>query len=152
MPAATSSPRKDPEVTTDYVRMFYEHQYDRIAKLETQSQNITNIVITITIGALTFGFSNIQSMTSITGLALPAAMVITNLFAIVYVLRTNGFTRVHTARAKRVLELYAPELYQLDKALPFTYIRFWGLEKIVFYIHLLLILVSLIPVFIFLRI
>ena len=132
----------------EFLRMYYEHQYDRIAKLEDHSISITNIVLTISIAALAFGFDT-NNLNPITGFALPLAIIFANLFAIAYLLRTNGFTRVHTQRAKTALENFAPEIYSLDKSLPFRYIRMWGLEKIVLYIHILLVIISLLPIFLY---
>jgi amino acid transporter len=158
-----NAPEGIAQVLADYVRMYYEHQYDRIATLEQQSLTITNIVISISVLALTFGFSgapnstpasgssSVQGLSPIAGLALPTAMIIANLFAIGFVLRTSSHTRVHKRRAKAVLKLYASGIFQLDDSMQFpTKGTWWGREKIVLSIHGLLVLVSLFPIFLYL--
>ena len=59
------SKRRRAEISRDYIRMYYDHQYDRIDKNESQALNLSNIVFTITALILTFGFDNQQSIGSI---------------------------------------------------------------------------------------
>ena len=47
-----------PPPSEDYVRMYYDHQYDRMGKLESQRLTLTHIVITVTVVAFTFGFGD----------------------------------------------------------------------------------------------
>ena len=43
------------EVTPEYLRMYYGHQYDRVSKLEDQQFAITNVVATLSTAAFAFG-------------------------------------------------------------------------------------------------
>jgi hypothetical protein len=136
---------KDHEVPMDYVRMYYEHQYDRLAKLEEQSLAVTNIVITLSVAVLAFGFSYGKTLGEFAGIVLAVAVVLLNLFAIAFLVRTTSFTRIHKRRAKRILEVYTPELYQFDKSMPFTPLSITlGRDKIILAIHILLIPVALV--------
>jgi hypothetical protein len=102
-------------IDPSYVRMYYEHQYDRIKKNEDQAMNISNIVFTITALILTFGFNNQQLFGSMLILFLPVIIIIANVFAILYIRENTRWIKVHQIRAKLILETYVPELYSLDK-------------------------------------
>lgn len=147
-----------------YSRMYYQHQYDRMAKHEAQRQTVSNFVITLTVVALTLGFTNIETTGSqgqaigvpgntnlVTGLLLPVAIVILNLFAIIYIRRSWSTGAIHQARARRVLDLYAPYLRQIDKDEPWPQKgRRWSRSMIEMSIHVVLsILAVLIPVFLY---
>ena len=77
------------ENQTEHMRMYYEHQYDRIAKLEDRRLAMTHIVITLSVITFTFGFANPKDLTVITGLGLPVIMLISNLLVITYINRTS---------------------------------------------------------------
>lgn len=145
-----SDAKEEKKVLAEYVHMYYEHQYDRMAKLEEQRLTITNVVITLSIVAFTFGFSNSQNLTEIVGIGLPAVMVASNLFAIVYIVRSADFIGTHRRRAKRILELYAQELHELDESIQWPH-RLWARWRIQVLIHILLILAALFPAYVYLR-
>jgi hypothetical protein len=113
MPGMRSKSKKE-VINSDYVRMYYEHQYDRIKKHEEQALTISNIVLTISALIITFGLNNRQSFGSIFVFFLPAVIIVANLFAIYYVRDSANWIRSHRKRAKRILEVYIPELYSLD--------------------------------------
>ena len=113
MPNAQSRSKKK-VINSDYVRMYYEHQYDRIKKHEEQALTISNIVLTISALIITFGLNNRQSFGPIFVFFLPAVIIIANLFAIFYVRDSANWIRSHRMRAKQILEKYIPELYALD--------------------------------------
>ena len=152
MPANAKEPTGK-EVVSEYIRMYYEHQYDRMAKLEDQAMTITNIVVTLTVVALTFGFGSAQSLSVVATVALSVVMVLANGFAIFYRVRTNSWIRTHRLRAKRILEEYAPALYELDKttfAPHRTGILGMGRWKIQVILHVLLAVTSaLIPLILY---
>ncbi len=150
MPMNVDDPEEDRKVSTEYVRMYYEHQYDRMAKLEEQRLMITSVVITISTVAFTFGFSNIQDLTALNGLGLPAVMVLSNLLAIAYIVHSADVIRAHGERAKKVLAFYAQDLYQLDKSIQWSR-RLPERWKTQLFIHIILILTALFPVYIYLR-
>ena len=114
MPRAKSI-SKAANIDPSYVRMYYEHQYDRIKKNEDQAMNISSVVFTITALMLTFGFNNQKLFGSMLILFLPVIIIIANVFAILYVRENTRWIRVHQIRAKLILETYTPELYLLDK-------------------------------------
>jgi hypothetical protein len=111
MPRATV---KSKDANPDYVRMYFDHQYERIEKLESHSLNISNIVLTISAVIITFGFGNRQSFGSVLILFLPAIIIILNISSILYVNDRSRWIAQHQKRAKRILEIYVPELYKLD--------------------------------------
>jgi hypothetical protein len=114
MPKAKSSANAE-DVDHNYVRMYYEHQYDRIKKNEDQAMNISNIVFTVTAVILTFGFRDKQSFSAILILFLPIVIIIANVTAILYVRENTRWIRAHQLRAKRILQMYTPALFSLDK-------------------------------------
>jgi hypothetical protein len=113
MPKARGT-TKSPGTSPDYVRMYYEHQYERIKKHEDQALAISNIVLTISALIITFGLNNRTSFGSVFIFFLPAMVILANLFAIFYIRDSGNWIRSHRKRAKRILEIYVPELFVLD--------------------------------------
>ena len=131
---------------------YYQHQYDRIGKLEDQRLGITNITITLSVLSLTFGFNSAVGFSKIIGYAVLAVMALANIFAILYILVTKSWISTHEMRAKGILEKRAKSLYVFDRQTYADY-RKWtpGRWKIQMYLHILLFLVSVtIGVFLFL--
>jgi hypothetical protein len=130
----------------NYVRMYYEHQYQRMSAIEGQRWALTNIVATLSVLAFTFGFQDGRALTIINGLALPIVLTILNLFAVLFVWRTHNYTQVHQRRARATLLKYAKELHELDTAHPVSRGPFgWGIAKIQLIIHIILLIPALIP-------
>lgn len=143
----------DREVRPEYVRMYYEHQYDRMAKLEEQRLIITNIVLALSIAAFSFGFSNIHGLTIFTGLGIPVVLGFSNYFAIAYLAHSEDVIKAHKKRAKRALELYANDLYQLDTDKHYQWSkRWWPRWKIQLSIHIILIFIALFLAYTYLRV
>ncbi len=116
-------------------------------QLENQRLMITNIVITLSVLAFTFGFSSGDALNIINGIGLPAIMIISNLFAIIYIWRTLQYIRVHQARAKNLLSKYAIVISEIDKSKPMPFVMFrLGLAKIQLLMHILLVIAMLIPI------
>ncbi len=78
---------KSIQTDADYVRMYYEHQYDRIAKHEDSRLTITNYVLTMSALAFTFGYPNVTQLTIINGIVLPVIVILVNIFALLYIER-----------------------------------------------------------------
>ena len=135
----------------DFVRMYYEHQNDRVTKHEDNRLAMTNYVLTVSALAFTFGYQNIGSLTIITGIGLPLIIMLVNIFAVLYIERTAELIHTHQDRAHAILAIYAPELQELNEkhvSRKGNLLRTKrGMQKA---IHLLLILVALIPVTVFL--
>jgi hypothetical protein len=150
----SSEPKDIEKSETEFIRMYYEHQYDRVAKLEEQGLTITNLVITFSIVAFTFGFNNAQALTIVAGLILPTTMVIANIFAIIYAVSTSEWIQMHRSCAERVLELYAKDVYELDKSVFKTRTgasKRLGRRRIQLLIHALLIAIALVPLLLYLK-
>jgi hypothetical protein len=149
MPGSKSSSRTK-EVNPDYVRMYYEHQYDRIKAHEEQSLNISNIVLTITALIITFGLNNRQSFGSVFILFLPTIIIIANTFAILNIVEGTKWMRQHQKRAKRSLEAYAPELLAFDKDFPSPH-KQWavGRRRVQGVIHYSFIFISIVLLVLF---
>jgi hypothetical protein len=151
MPSEVDESEERQGIKPEFVRMYYEHQYDRMAKLEEQGLTISNIVITINVVAFTFGFTNVKDLNIITGLGLPLMMIISNFFAIIYIWCSSIFIRFHQARSKRVIENYAPALFKIDKEYRNPWRSALGKRReIQLAIHILLILIAYIPAYVYL--
>ena len=123
----------------EFALAYYEHQYERMAKLEEQRLTFTNIVITLTVVALTFGFSSTQGLTLVNGLVLPVLMISLNILGAIYTWRTLQYIHIHRERAKDILKIYAEKVYEVDslKSLPTTGFRL-GLARIQLLMHVVL--------------
>ena len=139
-------------VSTEFVTMYYEHQYGRVAKLEEQGLNITNIVMTFSIVAFTFGFDKNQGSNLVTGIVLPLTMIAVNVFAIAYLVSAGDWIEMHRSRAERILELFAEDIYRLDREVfNKRKIRFWGRRKTQLFIHWLLMSIAVVPMLVYLK-
>src|ERR1051325_3076845 len=104
----------------EFARLYYQHQYDRLSKIEDQRLAITNIVMTLSAGALVLGFTGLDNLTIINGVGVPLMIIFSNLFAIAYILRSRDFMRVHKERARRVLEIYAKDMSNLNRSVSWS--------------------------------
>jgi len=139
-------------LSNEFIRMYYDHQFDRMGKLENQRLMISNIVITISVLAFSFGFGKLSDLTVINGLGLPALMIFSNLFAIAYINRASRWISVHRMRAKDALERYAPELQRINESSPWIKGGLLGSRRnIQNWLHVLLLITALIPVIVYLK-
>lgn len=145
----TSEHETKPEVSETYVQMYYVHQYDRMNELEKERLTLTNIVVTISIVAFTFGFTNLQNLTVINGIGLPVLIILFNAFAIIYVRHVARIIDTHGNRAKQILDEYAKAIFQLDKSMPWFRRGLLSRTNIHVLIHILIILTALLPVGVF---
>lgn len=101
-----------------YVRMYFDHQYDRFAKLEQHGFTVSNLVIGLCV--LGFGFlvsgspAENQSVRPIFVLL----MVAINIVAVAYLARVYFAKHSHQRRAKEVLRRYAMPLLKIDGEVP----------------------------------
>lgn len=139
---------KSEDVNPDYVRMYYEHQYDRINKHEDRALSISNIVLTISALVITFGLNNRQSFGSVFVFFLPVILIVANLFAILYVYVGGKWIHSYRTRAKRILEMHAPELYALDIQTVASRTKY-GRRTFQYVIHVMFILIAVILIILF---
>jgi hypothetical protein len=144
---------KSVEDTATFARTYYEHQYDRIAQLEQHRLTISNIVLGVSLIGFTLAFSGGQRINVITGIGLPFMVIAINIFAILYLRNSAAVIMQHRERAKRVLELYAKDMYQIDQTTQWRGGRF-GIPHLMFqeYIHAFLILIALLPLLVYLNV
>lgn len=131
----------------DYVRMYYEHQYDRVAKLENLRLLITNVVITLSVASFTFSFANSQPLNIMNGVVLPVILIVSNFFAIIYIVMTLEVIKMHVNRANIVLRQFASALSAInDKEKPPRWTDKFNIaiNQIVF--HVLLVVLCSLPI------
>ena len=151
-----SSPRKvtlsREDVPVDFAKLYYQHQYDRFAKIESGNISLTNIVVTLSIVAFTFGFKDsADKLNLLNGIGLPIIIIISNLFSIGYTRRGYRYMLTHQARAKEMLRIHTPELYKYDGINPIASPYRWsGRMNIQTLLHCLLIAIAFLPIVIFL--
>lgn len=101
---------------SEFSTLFYKHQYERMYELEQQTINITSVVITLLILALTFGFDK-ERVSPYTGFVLLVTIIVVNLFAILYIHRSAQAIDVHRDRALRVLQRSSPHIYEIQSSI-----------------------------------
>lgn len=140
------------EALKEYVRLYYEHQYERLAKLDDQRLSITNLVMPLSAGALAFGFSSLDGLTLINGVGLPLMVVFSNLFAIGYIMRTRDFMRVHKRRARYILEKHASEIAEVNGIVRWSSVPFYR-ERTTLQVglHSLLMLTATLPSWVYMN-
>ena len=143
-------PNKTKLPSDDFVRTFYDHQYERMKALEEQRLSVTNYVLTVSALALTFGFQGGLSLTIINGVGLPLIIIFVNIFAIVYISRSAKFIHMHQKRAREVLRDFAPVLDAYNEKIEWPRKSILGgRTRLQQWIHVLLVLTALIPVGVF---
>ena len=133
----------------EFYQMYYEHQYDRMKELENQRLIMTNVIVGMSVIAFSLAFEDITKLNLINGVGLPVIVVIANLIALMFNKRSRAYIKMHQKRAHKVLEIIAPEIENLDKSIPKPFNSdkdFFGRPRLQSYLHLLLILSSLLPI------
>lgn len=144
----TDSKAAEPALLPEYVRMYYAHQYARMSHLQSAKITVTNVVMTLSVVGLTFGFRGDSAPTFVNGVALPLGIVAANLFAILFAWGTHLFERTHQQRAHRVLKMYGRPLYEINRELPWpARWRLGSLTRTLTALHALLSVVGLLPFF-----
>ena len=131
------------------VRMYYLQQSDRITKLEEQRLTLTNIVITINVVSLTFGFSDIDNLNAVNGLGLPIVMIVSNLFAVSYIIRSAKLIKRHHGLAYAALEVIANDLHKRDNLKEWP--TGWSRKRIQYLLHILLAFTAVIPMMLYIK-
>jgi hypothetical protein len=103
------------DVPRDVLINYYNHQYERMGKLEDSRMGITNITITLSVLSFTFGFDAAVQYSKIIGYALLFIMVAANAFAIAYILVTRSWIETYKRRSKGILEVTAKPLFLFDE-------------------------------------
>ena len=133
----------------DLVRMYYEHQFNRVERNENHRLTVSNYVLTLSALAFTFGFQGGLQLTVVNGLGLPLIVILANMTAISNIGYTATFIDVHRNRAHEILQRYAPELSKVDQMHNFKENLLNSRRKIEGRIHQLIIFVALMPVGLF---
>ncbi|NEZ57573.1 hypothetical protein [Adonisia turfae] len=152
MPDSNNKPDQLNSPNIEFAKTYYEHQYNRVSKLEEQGLTITNVVISFSVVAFTFGFNANQILTTVTGIVLPLTMIVINIFAITYLISSGDWIETHRSRGKRILKLFAEDIYQLDREVfKERKIRFFGRRRTQILIHTVLIGIAMVPILIYLK-
>jgi hypothetical protein len=132
------------DVPKDILMNYYNHQYERMGKLEDSRMAITNITITLSVLAFTFGFNASVQYSQLIGYALLFIMMTANWFAIAYILVTKSWIETYKRRSKGILEISAKPLFLFDEKTHANYSkRTPTLWQIHMSLHVLLILVAI---------
>lgn len=144
----TDQSAAEQEARIEYVKMYYAHQYERMAKLEDQRLTITNIVISLSVLALGVAVSSSETLSLQANIEIHVLILLANLFALFFILRTRDYVRVHQQRAKKLLEQYAPELAELDKTVHLPAGRGQlGLGELQLLIHAVFVFLAVVSIF-----
>jgi len=103
------------DISENVLMHYYNHQYERMGKLEDQRTAVTNITTTLSVLAFTFGFNDAVGFSKLVGYALLSVMILANIFAIAYVLKTKSWINTHEKRAKGILEKRYVALHVFDR-------------------------------------
>ena len=132
------------------VRMYYEHQYDRLAKLNDQRLRVSGLISTLSILVFTFGFDYEEAPNVVSGIALPIIIILANYLSIVYVTHSQRLKDMHKSRAKKVLSEYAPHLSTIDQGISGDRLKTWFSFSMTLYIlHVLFVVISLLLIVIY---
>lgn len=151
----TNNPSNQHSSDKEDFRIYYQHQYDRMKELEQQRLIMTNVIVTISVLSFSLAFTDISKLNLVSGVGLPIVVIIANLIAIRWNQRTRAFIKMHQKRAHAALDAIAPEVEALDRSIP----KPFDGDKDIFrrpalqnYLHVLLIVVSALPILLYVKI
>ena len=137
------------KIDPEYIKMYFEHQYDRLARLELLAFAFTNIIVAPLSGIiLAIGFHKTEFIPRRYDSSVLLFVGVLNILAIAYIIRTCSQAQSHRRRAKKILEKYAKEVFLLDMEMApiahqddfFINIRKYGQWIIQLLLHILLLL------------
>lgn len=145
-------PKQTKSTEIEFVRMYYEHQYERVAKLEEARSTMTNYVLGLSTLVFAFAYQNVSNLSVINGIVLPLIIIVANYFPMRYIDRSTHFLNVHKKRARTVLKQYAPELGSLNESIswPKGPGFWWNRQRLEKAIHVVVMLTALVPIVLFL--
>ena len=133
--------KQDPYIL---VKMYYDHQYERIARLHGQRLRIAGFVMTLSILGFTWVFERGIDLNILNGILLPLIIISANFLSLVYILFTKQWSRIHRKRARQILVEYAPHIYSLQQKIGLPrQISWFSLAKTLYILHVLLSVISL---------
>lgn len=94
----------------DNFSMYHQLQYDRIDKLESRRESFSNLVLTLNVGILTFGFLKEYNVEEIIQNLLLLLIIVINTIAYSFIRQSIIFIENHQNRARLALSLYDPVL------------------------------------------
>ena len=100
------------ESDRETLRVYCQHQYERLHQLEEQRMTPTNVVVAASVIGLAVLFDTDGGPGGESAWAL-LAIVLSNAFAIGFLLRTKAFVSIHQSRARHALGSLVPDLLQL---------------------------------------
>lgn len=132
----------------NFIVTYYQHQYNRMEKHESYRMAMSNFVLGISAVAFTFGFPDGKSSNLMIGIVLPVLVMATNVFVILYFRYALDMMKVHRRRAKRILEVYAPEIHEVDQEINWerSSSQLWSHRRVQAYFHGLIALISILPI------
>jgi hypothetical protein len=100
-----------PAIEPIYVRMYYEHQYEALARVSNYGIWVTLTTLSLSVLVTLLAFDKAGESSIVVWLGAPLLMVAANSFAIIFLKQVRmKVGKMHIQRAKAVLQRYAPEL------------------------------------------
>ena len=93
-----SKEQEDYKMSEENFRFFYQTQFDRIDKLETKRENFCNFVLTLSSAIIVFSLSTENRLIQYVNFLIVLICLI-NLTAIVFIVKTRPFIKMHQKRA-----------------------------------------------------
>ena len=120
-------------------RVYYEHQYARMQALEDQGFKLSNLVLVLSTAVFAFAERSEVHRAVLNWELLLMLMLLTNIIAILYVLRVSESVYIHHKRAREALGEMCPRMASINSRHPQKYIgRVSGRPAIQVFLHLAL--------------
>jgi hypothetical protein len=97
---------------------YYQLQFDRIDKLESKRETFSNLIITISIAMLAFGYSNEYKWDEYFKTLNAILLIGLNFVSVSFINESHILIKMHQERAGKALERYAPELLEINLSVP----------------------------------
>lgn len=96
-------------------RAYHGLQYDRIDKLESRREIFNSLVLSASLGIITFGFSKDSNFNLFTVFGVFPILILSNFAAIMFSKRTRILVKMHQKRAEIARDIYAPRFNNINR-------------------------------------
>lgn len=132
------------DVKMENFRMYHQLQFDRMDKLESKRESFSNLVITLSIGILTFGFSNEFKVEDYMRIILSGTLMVINGISIKFIQESHILFKMHQDRAKIALQKFAPDLIAINSEVgkKDSSLNMFSRKKLYIFLHVLFIMIG----------
>ncbi|MGH1491804.1 MAG: hypothetical protein ACRBK7_20845 [Acidimicrobiales bacterium] len=103
------------DADADLLAKYWDHQYQRVGRLEEQRMTFTNIIVASSVVALALLVEGEQAAKTMALAGAFTAILAANVVAVAFIFRTRDHVRQHLVRSHATLHAMSPTLFALNR-------------------------------------